>query len=96
MPAPRRQNKPKEASASDKLYNFKTQFGNFKSGWINSENVFVAPTRKGGMLPKVADLLKNKLLVFLEKGESFSARVCSVCGAKVRTALLCFRKLEKN
>ena len=24
---------------------FKTQFGNFKSGWISSENMFVAPTR---------------------------------------------------
>ena len=23
---------------------FKTQFGNFKSGWISSENMFVAPT----------------------------------------------------
>ena len=25
---------------------FKTQFSNFKSGWISSENMFVAPTRK--------------------------------------------------
>ena len=24
---------------------FKTQFGNFMSGWISSENVFAAPTR---------------------------------------------------
>jgi len=25
---------------------FKTQFSNFKSGWISSQNMFVAPTRK--------------------------------------------------
>ena len=54
------------------------------SGWISSENVFVAPTRKGEMLPKLADLLKNELFVVLEEGESFSTRVCSPCGTKVR------------
>ena len=63
---------------------FKTQFGNFTSGWISSENVFVAPTRKGETLPKWADLLKNELFVVLEEGESFSTRVCSPCGTKVR------------
>ena len=31
VPAPRRGSKLKEPSASDKLYNFKTQFGNFMS-----------------------------------------------------------------
>ena len=31
VPAPRRGSKLKEQSASDKLYNFKTQFGNFMS-----------------------------------------------------------------
>ena len=51
---------------------FKTQFGNFTSGWISSENVFVAPTRKGETLPKWADLLKNELFIVLEEGESFS------------------------
>ena len=54
------------------------------SGWISSENVFVAPTRKGETLPKWADLLKNELFVVLEEGESFSTRVCSPCGTKVR------------
>ena len=44
------------------------------SGWISSENVFVAPTRKGETLPKLADLLKNELFVVLEEGESFSTR----------------------
>ncbi|CAH3196104.1 unnamed protein product, partial [Porites evermanni] len=60
-------------------------FGNFTNGWISSENVFVAPTRKGETLPKWADLLKNELFVqiILEK-ESFSRRVCSPCGTKVR------------
>ena len=63
---------------------FKTQFGNFTSGWISLENVLVAPTRKGEMLPKWADLLKNELFVVREEGESFSTRVCSRCGTKVR------------
>ena len=75
VPAPRMGSKLKEPSASDKLQNFKTQFGNFMSGWISSENVFVAPTRKGETLPKWADLLKNELFVVLEEGESFSTRV---------------------
>ena len=48
------------------------------------ENVLVAPTRKGETLPKWADLLKNELFVVLEEGESFSTRVCSLCGTKVR------------
>ena len=78
VPAPRRGSKPKEPSASDKLQNFKTQFGNFKSGLISSENVFVGPTRKGETIPKLADLLKNELFVVLEEGESFSTRVCFV------------------
>ena len=30
---------------------FKTQFNYFKSGWISSENMFVAATRKGETLP---------------------------------------------
>ena len=54
------------------------------SGCISSENVFVAPTRKGETLPKLANLLKNELFVVLEEGESFSTRVCSPCGTKVR------------
>ena len=77
VPASRRGSKPKEPSASNKLQNFKTQLDNFMSGWISSENVFVAPTRKGETLPKWADLLKNELFVVLEEGESFSTRVCS-------------------
>ena len=53
---------------------FKTQFGNFTSGCISSENVFVAPTRKGGTLPKLA-----------EKNFSLSSRKeSSFYGTKVR------------
>ena len=41
-------------------YCFKTQFGNVTSGWISSENVLDAPTRKRETLPKWADLLKKE------------------------------------
>ena len=85
VPTPRRGSKPKEPNASDKLQNFKTQFANFMSRWISSENVFVAPARKAETLPKWADLLKNELFVVFEEGESFSTRaVCSPCGTTVR------------
>ena len=96
VPAPRRGSKPKETSAPDKLYNFKTQFGNFLSGWISSENVFVAPTRKGETLPKLADLLKTELFVVLEKGESFSTRVCSPCGTKVRNCAAMLSQIREK
>ena len=74
----------RKSRALDKLYNFKTQFGNFKSRWISSENGFVAPTRKVETFPKLAHLMKNELFVVLEEGESFSTRVGSPCGAKVQ------------
>ena len=61
---------------------FKTPFGSFTSGWISSENGFVAPTRKGETLPKWANLLKNELFFVVEEGESFCTRVCSPCGAR--------------
>ena len=77
---------------------FKTQFSNFTSGWISLENVSVAPTRKDETLPKWADLLKNELFVVLEEGESFSTRVCSSCGTKVRncTAMISQIREELN
>ena len=56
--ASRRGRKPKETSASDNCRMcccFKTQFGNFKSGWISSENMFVSPTRKRETLRKLAE-----------------------------------------
>ena len=83
VPAPWRGIKLKELSASDNCRMcgccFKTQF-NFKSG---SENMFVAPTRKGETLPKLANLLKNKLFIFVDEGESLFMKVCSPCGTKV-------------
>ena len=96
VPAPRRGSKLKEPSASDKLQNFKTQFGNFMSGWISSENVFVAPTRKGDTLPKLADLLKTELFVVLEEGESFSTRVFSPCGTKVRNCAAMLSQIREK
>ena len=75
---------------------FKTQFGNFMSGWIRWENVFVAATRKGETLPKLADLLKNKLFVVLEEGESFFMRVCSLCGTKVRNCIAMVSQIREK
>ena len=66
------------------------------SGWISSENVFVAPTRKGETLPKLADLLKNELFVVLEEGESFSTRVCSPCGTKVRNCAAMLSQIREK
>ena len=86
VPAPWRGRKLKELSTSDNCRMcgccFKTQF-NFKSGWISSENMFVAPTRKGETLPELANLLKSKLFIFLDDGESLFMKVCSPCGTKV-------------
>jgi len=97
VPAHRRGSKPKEPSASDKLQNFKTQFGNFMSGWVSSENVFVVPTRKRETLPKLADLLKNELFVVLEEGANLSPHEFALrADQRLETALRCFPKLEKN
>ena len=75
---------------------FKTQFGNFMSGLISWENVFVAATRKGETLPKLAELLKNELFVVLEEGESFFTRVCSLCGTKVRNCIATFSQIREK
>ena len=66
------------------------------SRWIGSKNVFVAPTRKGETLPKLADLLKNELFVFIEEGESFSTRVCSPCGTKVRNCAAMLSQIREK
>ena len=68
---------------------FKTQFGNFKSGWIKAEDVFVAPTRKrwNG---------KNKIFVVLDEGETFSTTFSRRAEQRLETVPQCFRKLEKN
>ena len=98
--ASRRGRKPKEISASDNCRMcgccFKTQSAIFKSGWISSEDMFVAPTKKGEKLRKLADLLKTELLVVFEKGESFSSRVCSSCGAKVRNCAATLSQIREK
>ena len=98
--ASRRGREPKETSASDNCRMcgccFKTRFGNFKSGWISSENMFVAPTTKGEKLRKLADLLKTELFVVVEEGESSSQEFALCAGQRSETVLRCFRKSEKN
>ena len=53
----RRRRKRTEATMSDNCRLcgscFKMQFGNFKPGWITTENIFTAPQRKAKMLPMV-------------------------------------------
>ena len=68
---------------------FKTQFGNFKSGWIKAEDVFVAPTRKrrNG---------KTKIFVVFDEGETFSTMFSRRAEQRLETVPPCFRKLEKN
>ena len=66
------------------------------SGWISSENVFVAPTSKGETLPKWADLLKTELFAVLEEGESFSTRVFSLCGTKVRNCAAMLSQIREK
>ena len=61
---------------------FKTQFGNFTSGWISSENVFVAPTRKGETLPKWAAILKNELSLSSRK-ENLSPQEFALCAKQL-------------
>ena len=47
--------------------------------------MFIAAARKKGQtLPKLADLLINKLFDVLDEGQSFSARVFSPFGTKIR------------
>ena len=57
---------------------------------------FVAATRKAETLPKLAELLKNELLVVLEGGESFFTRVCSLCGTKVRNCIATFSQIREK
>ena len=57
-PASRRGRKSKEATTADNCRlcgrSFKIQYGNFKTGWISSENMFVEPRRNGKTLPMLA------------------------------------------
>ena len=80
VPAPRRGRKPKEPSASDNCR---------MCGCVS--NVFVAPTRIGETLRKLADLLRKENLSpqeFAIRAEQRSERLETVLG--------CLRKLQKN
>ena len=54
------------------------------SGWLSSENMFVAPIRKGETLPKLADLLKTNFSLSSRKENLSPQEVCPPCGTKVR------------
>jgi len=47
----------------------------------------VSRTRKGETSPKLSSLLKNKLFVVLDKGASFSTRICLSVEQRFETAL---------
>ena len=71
-----------ELSASDNYRMcsccFKTQFGNFKSGWISSEKMFVAPTgtRKRWNVTKIGQPSdKRTFRCPVDEGESSSTKV---------------------
>ena len=96
VPGPERGRKLKEPSASDnfrmRAFCFKTKIWQFKSGWISSENMFVAPTRKGETLPKLANLLKNELLLFSMKENLSPEEFACHVEQRFETALQCFCK----
>ena len=93
VPAPRKGRKPKKTGTYDncRMWGccFKTQFGNFKSGWIKAEDVFVAPPRKRWNR-------KNEIVVVLDEGETFSTTFSRRAEQRLDTVPQCFRKLEKN
>ena len=77
VPAPRRGSKLKEPSASDKLYNFKTQFGNFMSlyEWMDKLENGCCAYQKRINVTKVGRPTEKRTFVVLEEGESFTTRV---------------------
>ena len=99
-PASRRGRKPKEATASDNCRLCgccsKTQFGNFKTGWITTENIFTAPQRKGKTLPMLAEVFRADLSLHLEEKSSLSSRVCSPCGTKVRNCATMLSQIKQK
>ena len=75
---------------------FKTQFGNFMSGWIRWENVFVAATRKEKRYQSWLSYWKMNFSLSSRK-ENLSSREFALCAEqRLETALRRFRKLEKN
>ena len=98
--APHRGREPKEETASDncRLCScfFKTKFGNFKTGWITTENIFTAPQRKGKTLPMLAKVFRANLSLHVEEENSLSSRVCSPRGTKVRNCATMLSQSKKN
>lgn len=100
-PASRRGRKSKEAPTTADYCRlcgccFKTQYGNFKTGWISSENLFVEPRRNGKTLPMLAKVIRVDLSLELEEGNSLSTRVCSPCGTKVRNCAALFSQIKEK
>ena len=78
-PASRRGRKSKEATTADNWRlcgrSFKIQYGNFKTGWISSENMFVEPRRNGKTLPMLAKVITVDLSLELDEGNSLASKV---------------------
>ena len=75
---------------------FKTQFGNFKTGWITTENILTAPGRKGNTLAMLAEVFRADLSLDVEEKNSLSSRVCSPCGTKVRNCATMLSQIKKK
>ena len=75
---------------------FKTQFGNFKTGWITTENIFTAPQRKGKTLPMLAEVFRADLSLDVEENNSLSSRVISPCGTKVRNCATMLSQIKEK
>ena len=83
--ASRRGRKPKEAAASDNCRLRVCCFILIKHSleilnWMdNTENIFIAPQRKGKTLPMLAKVFRADLSLDLEEKNSISSIVCSPC-----------------
>ena len=78
-PASRRGRKSKEATTADNCRlcgrSFKIQYGNFKTGWISSENMFVEPRRNSKTLPMLAKVITVDLSLELDEANSLASKV---------------------
>ena len=81
-PASRRGRKPKEATALDNsdcvlvVLKHSLEILNWMD---NTENIFIAPQRKGKTLPMLAKVFRADLSLDLEEKNSISSIVCSPC-----------------
>ena len=99
-PASRRGRKSKVATTADNCRlcgrSFKIQYGNFKTGWISSENMFVEPRRNGKTLQMLAKVITADLSLELDEGNSLASKVCSPCGIKVRNCASLLHQIKEN